>query len=101
MTVLAILLWMALGALIALICVAIRGRRLWGRMTEEGAEFGAWLGRKCMARVGNEKEWHERTVVAVSHKGAVCVRRPDAKRGKWISKEEVPERVRWEVDGEA
>jgi len=98
-TVLAILMWMALGAAIALACVVLRGRRLWKRGSVEGGEmFGAWLDRPCSVRL--KGEWTDGwSVVAVSHKGAVAVRKDGAKRAKWIPKEDVPERVRWTVSG--
>lgn len=62
------------------------------------APFAEWLGRECWVRVkgGN---WEHCRVVAVSHKGGVCVR-PIADKsghnGKWIEKKYVPYNVRWE-----
>lgn len=100
MTALAIALWMALGAAIALLCVVLRGRRLWRRGSAEGAAiFGAWLDRPCSVQLNGR--WTDGwSIVAVSHKGAVAVRREGASRAKWIPKQDVPERVRW-TDGDA
>ena len=57
--------------------------------------YAAWLGRRCSARFGGE--WVEGLhAVAVSWRGAVAVRGEGWHKARWIGKEEVPERVRWE-----
>lgn len=94
-TVLAALCWMLLGAAIALGAVILRGRRKWTRA--EPCEYGALLGRRCMVRKG-DGTWRECVVIAVSWKGAMCVRNTadgSGRHGKWIPKESVPERVRF------
>lgn len=102
MTALAILMWIALGAAIALLGVVFRGRRLWKLESERGsAEFGAWLDRECEVLEGNG-EWRRCRVVAASHKGAIAVRDAtdtSGRHAKWIAKDEVPERVRWVKGG--
>ena len=103
LTILAIALWMALGAAIALgvayAAIVRRGRRAWKEASTGGsAMFGWWLDRPCSVQL--KGKWTDGwSVVAVSHKGAVAVRRDGAKRAKWIPKEDVPERVRWTVSG--
>lgn len=98
MTALGVLMWMALGALIALVCVSLRGRRLWRGMASDGsALFGALLDTECDVLKG-DGEWHRCRVVAVSHKGAIAVRNvsdPSGRHAKWIPRDEVPERVRF------
>ena len=93
-TVLAIIAWMLLGAAIAVIAQAVRGWLL--RKRSEQNIYGGWLGKACSVELHGEWTggW---TVVAVSHKGAVAVRKEGAKRSKWIPKENVPDRVRWEL----
>lgn len=62
------------------------------------APYAELLGRDCWACVGNETKAHKCKVIAVSHKGAVCVRRASnksGKGGKWIDKESVSDRVWW------
>lgn len=62
---------------------------------EDGTYYAKWLGRRCSAMF--KGAWIEGlTVVAVSWKGAVAVRGDEWLRAKWIRKEEVPYRVRWE-----
>ncbi len=54
------------------------------------------LGRVVEARVYEASRWERMVVVAVSWKGAICVR-PEADplaSARWISKEAAPERVR-------
>ena len=58
------------------------------------------LGREVEARTHRRARWERCVVVAVSWKGAVCVRttRNPQAPGRWIPKELAGERVR-EVDG--
>jgi len=58
---------------------------------------GDWLGRRCWVRPAGRAKWEEHVVVAVSHKGAICVRRADRmdEDGYWIKKQNVRWRVRW------
>jgi len=59
---------------------------------------GDWLDRTCWVRPAGRESWKEHVVVAVSHKGAICVRRADHmdEDGYWIKKQNVRWRVRWE-----
>ena len=94
-TVLAAVFFTLLGCAVTWAFWAIRGWLLWRR--REPNIYGGWLGKACI--VEQHGEWTcGWTVVAVSHKGAVAVRKEGAKRSKWIPKENVPERVRWEVE---
>lgn len=98
-TVLAILLWVALGAAIGIAAFTVWHYRLGKRLLRERdpISFGYLLDRECDVLKG-DGEWHRCVVVAVSHKGAIAVRNAASKSGKharWISKDEVPERVRW------
>ena len=97
MTALAILMWIALGAAIALLGVVLRGRHAWKMARADGsAMFGIWLDRECDVLKGDG--WHRCRVVAVSHKGAIAVRDAtdtSGRHAKWIAKDEVTERVRW------
>ena len=68
-------------------------------------QYADWLGRECWVRPTSRPNWRRHVVVAVSWKGAVCVR--DASRmdgdGYWIKKQSVPFRVLFydpEVGGE-
>jgi len=100
MTALGILMWVAIGALIALIGVVIRGRRIYMAKSDPSV-YGVWLDRECLVR--KEGEMSRCIVVAVSHKGAVAVRSIEdgsGRHAKWIPKEKVPERVRWVRSGE-
>ena len=96
-TAIGIVFWILVGALIAVVCIEIRGRMLWKKHVEDGGtEFGLWLEKECEARFSGK--WRKCRIVAVSHKGAVAVRSIDDESGhnaKWIPKEQVPERVRW------
>lgn len=68
------------------------------RMMRERAEMNghAWkLGRWCEVLDYRTGRWCECAVVAVSHKGGLCVRRPGALEGFWVKKENAEERVRW------
>ena len=95
-------------AFVACVCWAyVRGAEQQGggeRMRQMNPH--AWmLGRTVDARVYEGSDWEHMVVVAVSWKGAVCVRPLEnlSTRGRWIRKELVPERVRvidneWEVE---
>lgn len=94
-TILAVLIWMALGATAALACMALRGYRLWRGGPR--SEFGGWLDHECEVLKG-DGEWRRCVVVAVSHKGAVAVRNASdgsGRHAKWIAADRVPEIVRW------
>ena len=58
------------------------------------------LGRTVEARVYEASKWERMVIVAVSWRGAVCVRpsRDMSAPGRWIPKQFVPQRVR-EVQG--
>ena len=60
--------------------------------------YGAWLGCECWVRPTSRDTWKRHVIVAVSWRGAVCVR--DAERisedGYWIKKQNVKWRVRFE-----
>ena len=95
------LLWMALGAAIALAAMYACGRRLHAKGYRRAIvenPYGLLLGRKCKVLKG-DGTWRECEVVAVGHKGSLCVRNLTSSHGKWISKEKVPERVRFEEGG--
>lgn len=64
-------------------------------------EYACWLERECWVRPHGRPEWKRHVVVAVGHKGAVCVRDAEHMSGKgyWIKKENVSWRVRWEDPG--
>jgi hypothetical protein len=63
-----------------------------------GSPYGRWLGRTCWVRPCGRPNWVAHTIVAVSWRGAVCVRRADRMEddGYWIKKENVLWRVRWD-----
>ena len=97
-TMLAIAIWMALGAAVALLVVVLRGRALWRRKAEP-VVYGEWLGRECLVLKGDG--WRRCRIVAVSWRGAVAVRNvtdASGRHAKWISKDKVPERMRWVGD---
>lgn len=60
--------------------------------------YGAWLGCECWVRPASRDKWKRHVIVAVSWRGAVCVR--DAEKlqedGYWIKKQNVKWRVRFE-----
>lgn len=66
-------------------------------LTHLGNPYGHWLGRHCWVRPIGRAEWREHVIVAVSWRGAVCVRRADAlsEEGYWIKKQNVRHRVRF------
>lgn len=66
--------------------------------------YAAWLGGRCWVRECHGKTivWRKCRVVAVSHKGSVCVRDWDDESGHkavWISKKVVSRRVRFDGPG--
>ena len=72
---------------------ACRGKKLYE--SGEPNVHSRLLGRRCLVR--KKGKWREHVIVAVSWKGALCVRdsRNDSGHGAyWVSKYEVPERVR-------
>lgn len=60
--------------------------------------YGDWLGKTCWVRPVGRPEYREHVIVAVSWRGAVCVRDRDAmdSDGYWIKKQNVRWRLRWE-----
>ncbi len=67
--------------------------------------YREWLGRECWVRPCSRIAWRRCVVVAVSWRGAVCVRDADRVHedsGRWIKKQSVGWRVRWDApEGEA
>lgn len=62
-----------------------------------GNRYSEWLGRECWVRPSHGGRWRRHVVVAVSWKGAVCVRDPDREgKGYWVRKENVRHRVRFD-----
>ena len=67
--------------------------------------YASWLGRECWVRPAGRDKWKRHVIVAVSWRGAVCVR--DAEKmqedGYWIKHQNVRWRMRFErpegVDG--
>lgn len=55
------------------------------------------LGKEVEAKVYEGSEWERMVVVAVSWRGAVCVRPVHdlTTKGRWIHKSKAPGRVRW------
>lgn len=62
-----------------------------------GSPYGRWLGKRCWVRPCGRATWEEHVIVAVSWKGAVCVRRAARMEedGYWIKKQNVRWRLRW------
>lgn len=60
--------------------------------------YGRWLGKTCMVRPHGRDKWEPHVIVAVSWRGAVCVRElaRESEDGYWIKKQNVRWRVRWE-----
>lgn len=60
--------------------------------------YGDWLGKTCWVRPSGRVVWSEHVIVAVSWRGAVCVREIDRlhEDSYWIKKQNVRWRVRWE-----
>ncbi len=60
--------------------------------------YASWLGCECWVRPTSRDKWRKHVIVAVSWRGAVCVR--DAERinedGYWIKKQNVKWRMRFE-----
>lgn len=101
-TVLAVFVWIALGAALGIAAFTIWHYRLGKRLLREREpiSFGYLLDKECEVLKGDG--WHRCIVVAVSHKGAIAVRNAangSGKHARWIPKEQVPERVRWEIGG--
>ena len=119
LTALAILIWMGLGALVAVAAMAVArsgkgpvltqedfemamtetleqyGQLVDKRIREKYAPFSERLDKACWLDDGATRVKHR--VVAVSHRGAVNVRPWSAKKGAfWIPADKVADRVRWE-----
>ena len=67
-------------------------------LTVERSPYASWLGKICWVRPLGRADWTPHVIVAVSWKGAVCVRPKVDMRtdGYWIKKQNVRWRVRWE-----
>ena len=113
-TVLAILFWMGIGAVIALLYVAVLLKRKGPFITEEDfqsrlresyAPYSELLAKPCWVKCGSgdDEEWKKHRIVAVSHKGAINVRPWDDESGRrafWIQKHKVAKMVEFdEGDG--
>lgn len=117
LTALAILFWMALGALIAVTAIAVARANSPAMFSEDEineavelarrveaqrfAPFSELLGKPCWVKSGhgNQARWRKHRVVAVSHKGAICVRPWSDGSGRgafWVPKGKVDAKVRWE-----
>ena len=53
-----------------------------------------WLGRRVLVHKYDACPWELATVVAVSHKGALCIRRDTEEGSWWMKPSRVRERVR-------
>lgn len=64
--------------------------------------YGSWLDRECWVRPCSRETWRRHVIIAVSHKGAICVREITRRNesGYWIKKENVPARMRFSVGGD-
>lgn len=85
-TALAILIWVGVGALIAL-CVWMWDERRKAKAEPDYSPFAILLGKPCWRNVNGDYEKFR--VVAVSHKGAVAVRPWDDDSGRgarWVPK---------------
>lgn len=101
-TVLAILLWIALGFALGAAAFTAWHYRLGKKLLSERdpISFGYLLDKECDVLKGDG--WHRCKVVAVSHRGAVAVRNAtdgSGRHARWIAAEDVPERVRWSGPG--
>ena len=99
-TALAIFIWVGLGAAIVLFAWMLSERR---RMRDEPsyAPHAELLGKPCWIVEGGD--YSKFRVVAVSHKGAISIRRWDDGSGKhafWVRKKDVAKRVRFTEGGE-
>lgn len=94
---LGVLWWMLCGAVITLAIVALRGKRLYEKH-ELYAPYAERLGKPCWMYDRRAKGVRKFRVVAVSHKGAISVRRWDDESGHgafWVPSGKVAERVRF------
>lgn len=97
-TVLGILWWMLCGAAIALAIMVLHGKRTYERQ-ELFAPYAVLLGKACWIIDKHTGEYERFRIVAVSHKGAINVRRWDDDSGRgafWVPAYKVAERVRFE-----
>lgn len=60
-----------------------------------GNPYAKWLGRRCWVRPIRGGKWEPHVIVAVSWRGAICVRDAGSmdRDGYWIKKQNVPFRV--------
>ena len=91
----AILWWMLCGSALTLAVMVFRGKRLY---ESQGmyAKYAERLGKECLVK-GRDGEWKMYRVVAVSHKGAVNVRKwdDDSAKAFWVPANKVDENVRF------
>jgi hypothetical protein len=86
---LAVFVWMALGAAIVLAFWALSERRRAGQAPEY-APYAELLGKPCWVNEGGE--YSKFRIVAVSHKGAMAIRRwedTSGKGAKWLRAKDV------------
>ena len=87
-----------LGTLFGLMGGIIIGGSLAWVSDATASPYGEWLGHTCWVHPIGVGEWREHVIVAVSWKGAICVKRSDRldQDGYWIKHYNVPKRVRFE-----
>ena len=83
----------ALGAACAFACGILVGVAYALMFMGPRNPYGRWLGMTCWVCPSGRDEWVEHVIVAVSWKGAVCVRRECDETGYWIKKHNVGWRV--------
>lgn len=90
-----------LSAASTFLCGAVVGGVLYAVGTRPRNGYSEWLGRECWVRPASRPRWRRHVVVAVSWKGAVCVRDADrmSENGYWIKKQSVPFRVAFSDPG--
>jgi hypothetical protein len=97
-TAIGILWWMLCGAAITLAVMVWHGKRTYERQ-ELFAPYAVLLGKACWIEDKFTGRREKFRIVAVSHKGAINVRRWDNDSGKgafWVPANKVKERVRFE-----
>ena len=52
-----------------------------------------WLGRRVLVKKYEASDWEPATVVCVSHKGSLCIRRDYEEKGWWMDESRVDGRV--------
>ena len=91
------------SAVLGLVCGVVLGLAFSQIARGFGCPYGRWLGRTCWVRPLHRESWRECVIVAVSWKGAVCVRDAGSldEDGYWIKKYNVEWRVRFDRPLEA